>query len=305
MWRPPSSSIPKPGIPAALPLSTLISAKIGSDEPLFDPPLHSSTLLFPCTTPIQSPFSGQPAVNYASKVPTVSILLQKEEIWSEDSEYTLELVDLTVAGFPRTGIKGLYRRYGDHWVRNKAGNREIALSDAIKDYESVQRHTVRGVLRARGRKRRLLEMLFYFGPKDTLSQMQIAAEMERFRSFLKTRDGFSSVRGRDFRVKTRLKEPKVEEYLPRLETMKTVTPRRLQKYSPSPVKELNLPLISPLRSRAEQEQPLTRSMLLSSPERHHFKEQQFPLSKSLAAITRGPMILIAGQSPVYSKHCKE
>ena len=311
----PTSSSTNPSANSPL----LISAKTGPDEPLFDPPLHPDTLVLVSTSLVQSPFSGHPSAHYMRRIPVLSIQLQTETAGVED--YSLQLVDLSVPAYPATVVKALKRREGDVWIRTKAGSREIDLRDVIRDYESVAGHTVRLVLLARDRKRRLLETLLRFGLRDWQNRMQIKSDLERFREFIKTKRPHQPSRKRGFKATFALRTEAEGPYFPVLNTMKTVTPRRLQAFTPTPthqcIAEVSLPYLnlSPLRCRKGQEETtLTRSLLLYSKDETEYQARSYDRGRLRAALLletlatestlRDKEMLVAGQSSVFSKACK-
>jgi hypothetical protein len=293
-------------------ISALTSTKVGPDEPLFDPPLQPDTLVLLYTFPVQSPFSDNPSVHYFYQIPVISIKLQTETTWMEPLDYSLQLVDLSVSAYPATVIKGLKRRYGDIWIRTKAGNREIDLGEAIRDYKSVARHTIRLVLLARGRNRRLLETLLRFGERNWHNQILVKFDLERFLQFIKTTNPDQPKRR--LKANTGKRKEVEKQGFPALSTMKTVTPRQLQSFTPSPrfKVEVSLPYLSPIRCK---EPPLTRSLLLHSNDETEYRAKSYergrhrsPLLAEVQAAQstlRMKEMLIKGGSPVFSKVCKE
>ena len=290
-------------------ISALTSTKTGPDEPLFDPPLQPDTLVLLCTFPVQSPFSDNPSVHYFSQIPVISIKLQTETTSMEPLDYCLQLVDLSVSAYPATVIKGLKRRYGDIWIRTKTGSREIDLGEAIRDYRSVAKHTLRLVLLARGRNRRLLETLVRFGERNWHNQTLVKLDIERFLHFIKTTSPDQPKREHKARIGQR-KEVERQGF-PTLNTMKTVTPRQLQTFTPSPrfKAEVSLTYLSPIRNK---ETVLARSLLLYNSDETEYRTESYergrhrpPLLPEIRSTPRIKEMLIKGQGPVFSKVCKE
>jgi hypothetical protein len=149
------------------------------------PPVPSAdVLVLKCTKQIQSPFSDNPLVYFETSLPRISIQLLEDVHRNSNQQYALQLTDLSVTGYPLTQIEALYCDCLSDWVRLPSGDMEIDFKSLIKDYKSVQSHTVRLVLVALGERRRLIERLFFFGPNDPHGEAKIILDLDRFRAYL-------------------------------------------------------------------------------------------------------------------------
>lgn len=230
-------------LPSDSPLPPVLKAQsLESPAPSLSPP--AEVLVLKCTKQVQSPFSDNPRVYFQACLPCVSIQLVEDAQRDWKLRYTLQLSDLSVTGYPVTQLDGLYCDSQSDWVRLPSGDLEIDFKSLIKDYKSVQFHTVRLVLMAPGERRRLIERLFFFGPNDPHSEAKVVQDLDRFRTFLtcqmKTKpvvfspqrkrsshagsSTFHSLLAKVQRAKDASRQDLKET---EFETMKIVTPRRM------------------------------------------------------------------------------